>query len=78
MPAFPSYNFKTNIHHEGHIEHTCGCAEMHEQEMHHVCDNCKARKAVNPWAVCTASVGRKNRAKYERCVRKVKHQQGMR
>ncbi len=26
----------------------------------------------NPWAICTASVGRSDRAKYERCVRQVK------
>jgi len=29
----------------------------------------------NPWAVCTKSVGRKNKEKYERCVQKVKKQQ---
>jgi len=27
---------------------------------------------VNPWAVCTASTGRKDKAKYERCVKAVK------
>ena len=26
----------------------------------------------NPWAICTASVGRENKSKYERCVLKVK------
>jgi hypothetical protein len=35
------------------------------------------RKA-NPWAICTASVGREDKAKYERCVRKVKKRLGMR
>lgn len=29
----------------------------------------------NPWAVCTESVGRKNKAKYERCVMDVKKKQ---
>lgn len=29
-------------------------------------------RRYNPWAICTASVGRKDRAKYERCVRRVK------
>ncbi len=29
----------------------------------------------NPWAVCTESVGRKNKKKYERCVLKVKAKQ---
>jgi hypothetical protein len=27
---------------------------------------------VNPWAVCTNSVGREDKKKYERCVKKVK------
>jgi hypothetical protein len=26
----------------------------------------------NPWAVCTKTVGRENKAKYERCVKEVK------
>lgn len=30
----------------------------------------------NPWAVCTDSVGRKDKSKYERCVKKVKKQHG--
>lgn len=29
-------------------------------------------KAVNPWAVCTSSVGRSDKDKYEDCVMKVK------
>lgn len=29
-------------------------------------------KTYNPWAVCTAKVGRKKKKKYERCVRKIK------
>jgi hypothetical protein len=37
----------------------------------------KRRKKVNPWAVCTESVGRDDKEKYERCVLKVKEQQGM-
>lgn len=31
----------------------------------------------SPWAICTASVGRKDKAKYERCVRAVKARMGM-
>lgn len=31
----------------------------------------------NPWAICTASVGRKDKNKYERCVRGVKKESGM-
>lgn len=29
-------------------------------------------RRYNPWAICTASVGRMDKAKYERCVKKVK------
>ena len=32
----------------------------------------KKGKAVNPWAVCTESVGREDKEKYERCVMDVK------
>lgn len=32
----------------------------------------KKGKAANPWAVCTAQVGRENKEKYERCVQGVK------
>ena len=28
----------------------------------------------NPWAICTASVGREDKAKYERCIKSVKAQ----
>lgn len=31
----------------------------------------------NPWAICTASVGRKDKKKYERCVKGVKKESGM-
>lgn len=30
----------------------------------------------NPWAICTASVGREDKAKYERCVQDVKKETG--
>jgi hypothetical protein len=32
----------------------------------------KKSKKYNPWAICTASVGRKDKKKYERCVMDVK------
>jgi hypothetical protein len=32
----------------------------------------KSGKPVNPWAICTSSVGREDKAKYERCVMDVK------
>ena len=28
----------------------------------------------NPWAICTASVGREDKEKYEKCVKSVKKQ----
>lgn len=31
----------------------------------------------NPWVICTASVGRDNKDKYERCVKDVKKQHGL-
>jgi hypothetical protein len=31
----------------------------------------------NPWAICTASVGRKDKKKYEACVRDIKKQKGI-
>lgn len=34
----------------------------------------KKKYNVNPWAVCTKSVGRKDADKYERCVMDVKKQ----
>lgn len=33
-------------------------------------------KKSNPWAICTNSVGRDDKAKYERCVKKVKKETG--
>ena len=32
----------------------------------------RSKKKYNPWAICTSSVGRKNKKKYERCVMDVK------
>ena len=31
----------------------------------------------NPWAICTSSVGRKDKKKYERCVKSVKRETNM-
>jgi hypothetical protein len=33
----------------------------------------KKRKKNNPWAICTKSVGREDKDKYESCVMDVKH-----
>ena len=32
----------------------------------------KRKKKPNPWAICTSQVGRKKKAKYERCIKKIK------
>ena len=37
----------------------------------------KLKKKVNPWAVCTAQVGRKQKDKYESCVLSVKEKHGI-
>ena len=37
----------------------------------------EAKKKVNPWAVCTSSVGRGDKDKYERCVMDVKKKHGV-
>lgn len=37
----------------------------------------EGKKKYNPWAVCTASVGREDKDKYEKCVMDVKKKQGM-
>lgn len=37
----------------------------------------KKGKKVNPWAVCTSSVGREDKDKYERCVMDVKKKHGI-
>jgi hypothetical protein len=37
----------------------------------------KLKKKPNPWAVCTAQVGRKNKKKYEDCVLSVKEKHGI-
>lgn len=35
------------------------------------------KRKPNPWAICTKSVGRDNKEKYERCVLKVKKKLGL-
>jgi len=30
------------------------------------------KKKANPWAICTSQVGRKNKKKYEKCVKAIK------
>jgi len=37
----------------------------------------EAEEENNPWAICTSSVGREDKDKYESCVKKVKKQHGV-
>ena len=37
----------------------------------------KKKTKNNPWAICTKSVGREDKAKYERCVMDVKKEKGI-
>ena len=30
------------------------------------------KRKANPWAICTAKVGREDKAKYEKCVKSIK------
>ena len=39
--------------------------------------NLEEKTKDNPWAICTASVGRDNKEKYERCVKSVKKEKGV-
>jgi hypothetical protein len=56
-------------------------SNFEERRIHLVGDSCSLniseKDLNNPWAICTASVGRKNRRKYERCVIKVKKRLGI-
>lgn len=47
------------------------------QRIHDLLVEAKKGKKVNPWAVCTTSVGRSDKDKYERCVMDVKKKQGI-
>ena len=40
-------------------------------------EEAKKKKKVNPWAVCTKSVGRENEEKFESCVMDIKKKQNM-
>jgi hypothetical protein len=53
---------------EGNLEGNIPMDEMYMDE---------AKKKNNPWAICTASVGREDKAKYEACVMDVKKKMGI-
>lgn len=65
------------------MEHICpDCAEyMRENKITRVrasalLDEDSKEAKNNPWAICTAEVGREDKDKYERCVQRVKKQHG--
>jgi hypothetical protein len=53
---------------EGNMEHNSPLFEETEEE---------GEDKNNPWAICTASVGREDKEKYEACVRDVKKEKGI-
>ena len=48
-----------------------------KENMFNALSEAKKKGKVNPWAVCTASVGRDDKDKYERCVMGVKKDKGI-
>jgi hypothetical protein len=64
---------------EGNTMSECCGAQM----MEGMCMECggmgmyEGKKAKNPWAICTASVGRDNKEKYEKCVMDIKKKEGI-
>lgn len=51
----------------------CGMKAIYESEEKQE----EGKKKGNPWAICTASVGRKDKDKYEKCVKDVKKKEGI-
>jgi hypothetical protein len=68
---------------EGNLDHNqmseCCGAPMYEG----MCSECggmgmyEGKKEKNPWAICTASVGRDDKEKYEKCVMDIKKKEGI-
>jgi len=50
------------------------CAEVHPGKKHEEWEKTLEEKENNPWAICTAQVGREDKEKYEKCVKSVKQQ----
>jgi len=69
--------FKNDNLEEGASMSECCGAPMEEG----MCSECGygSMKEVekNPWAICTASVGREDKEKYEKCVRDIKKKEGI-
>ena len=48
--------------------------EIIEEELAAILAERSSEEKDNPWAICTASTGREDKKKYERCVKSVKKQ----
>jgi len=48
------------------------CEEAHPGQEHDLYSVTEGSDKNNPWAICTASVGRENKEEYEKCVMGVK------
>lgn len=68
---------------EGNLEHHNQSECCNSPIMEGKCSSCgnsinEAKKAKgNPWAICTSSVGREDKAKYEKCVKDIKKKEGI-
>lgn len=73
------YGFTGEGNLEGNQMSECCGAQM----MEGMCMECggmgiyEGKKAKNPWAICTASVGREDKEKYEKCVMDIKKKEGI-
>jgi hypothetical protein len=71
--------FKNEGNLENHPKSSCCNAPI----MNEMCSECgtaqisEAKAKNNPWAICTASVGRDDKEKYEKCVKDVKKENGI-
>ena len=73
------YGFSGEGNLEGNQMSECCGAQM----MEGMCMECggmgmyEGKKEKNPWAICTASVGRDDKEKYEKCVMDIKKKEGI-
>jgi hypothetical protein len=56
----------------GKVTKTPTGVKVQHSEMKEAQKKKRTKKKYNPWAICTSSVGRKDKKKYERCVMDVK------
>ena len=73
-----NFGFKNEGNLDGHAQSECCHSPIHEGK----CSSCgntinEGESKNNPWAICTAKVGREDKAKYESCVKDVKKEHGI-